>query len=199
MLATVEALRRKLGAAAQGRDDAELEALLEEASAAAESYTGRTFAFGLETRRVRRVEGGTILLRRLPVLAVVSVELGAFAFETPTPPDPPIWNLLPVSGILTITGCPVAWDGMPASVTYSGGYILPGEEPVEGVPPLPADVSAAVVAIAAGQVVPSMAAQGIRSETVEGVGSTTYRDADTADQGLPADAARALRRYRLIG
>lgn len=89
------------------------------------------------------------------------------------------WSIDYETGIIDI----MTWTALTAEITYDAGWFLPGWEPGSTVltgPPLPPSIGFAAIQMInanrqAGRMqFDSAAASGVRSETVEGVGTITY-------------------------
>jgi len=126
MLTTVDRARTLLRA--DPADDTLLELLIPAASAVIETYCNRTFGFGEYTEQVGGHCGHYIVLRNYPIVSVASIngktDLSAYTIERDR-------------GMIWRPG----WIcRKPVTVVYTAGYVLPGDDPVEGVAPLPADI-----------------------------------------------------------
>ncbi len=90
-------------------------------------------------------------------------------------------------------------DATILSVTYSGGWILPGQTPVSGVAALPADIRRAVTLAAAYQYQSRGVDRSIVSERLMSDSTTYSRTVDEdALAGWPAEASAMVRRYKRI-
>jgi len=169
-------------------DDIYLGELIAQASASIVSYCRRPFA--RETvRETFRPRGATpLILDRTPVQGAVSATVAGQALDATT------IEINPLSGLLyRLDGTArwTAWSCDATAVEYTGGYALPGQPDRD----LPADVEQACLIMVAAR----FAARGrdpmLRSETTEGVGSSSF--IATADMGgMPPQAAALLDPYR---
>jgi hypothetical protein len=184
-LTTIEAARAQAGIGADVAD-ATVEDWIDQASAAIVSSCRRPFARETVLDLLRPRGAGPLILSRsnlvaAPVLTVggvtltdddVDVDLGAGL----------IWRLYGYDR--------GGWPCGLVRVTYTAGWLLPGETGRD----LPADVEQACLILLAAR----NASQGrdpmLRSETIEGVGSSSW--IATADMGsLPPQAAGLLQPY----
>lgn len=88
-----------------------------------------------------------------------------------------------------------------AVVNYSGGFVLPGGEEPEGSLLLPADVTAAVLALISLNYLDITSARDsdLRSEDIPGVISQTFASSSTttSSEAFPATVSDAIARYRV--
>jgi uncharacterized phiE125 gp8 family phage protein len=186
LLATV---RADLGLVATS-DDAWLTAEISAASSVIGSYCRRVWGRSTVRETFRAVlhnrEG--LLLARLPVVSVASVEVDGAAL------DAAVYELdAEEGGVYRIEGLNrVSWAAHRVAVTYTAGYLLPGEAGRD----LPADVERAARLL----VVSAYLARGrdpsLRSVNVQGVAAESYQDARAGNGGLPAVVAEMLAPYR---
>jgi hypothetical protein len=209
LLATMEDF-----AAARGVtfDPTDLQALiaLEGASGIVRAYCNREFAY-VEDDEVTVFPRGTVglLLPEVPVHEVSAVTL-VDSDGTETDLELGDWFLDGASGILyrvSTTGAyPWYWGWhwyhlptLRVVLTYSHGYILPGEAEIDGVPDLPAELSLAVISIASRNITTAASGgQSVRSKTV-GSYTVTYGDTQTLvdELGITAAERQVLDRHRL--
>lgn len=187
-LTTAAAVELELGVAADPRT----ERLIAQASRAIVSHCGRPFAAATWSETFTS-DGSPLLLSRYPVRSLVSVTQGD------TPLDSTQYRLKLAAGLLYRRyAWPSGFDGMFYSgtvVVYTAGFLLPGDAGSD----LPEDVERAAIeavkglwfAGGAGARDPS-----IRSETIEGIGSTSYQTAAPGSYGLPLTAIDLLVPYR---
>ncbi|MCA6103933.1 hypothetical protein [Bradyrhizobium australafricanum] len=161
-LTRLDTVKAELGIVDRGSDD-KLKKLISQASGIVASYCNRVFA--LETvQEIFRVRCGTqgLTTGRYPVTAISSIvendtELSADDFEADLE-----------AGIIERlrSGCVVRWPQGKVTVIYSAGYNLPADvpEPVER-----ATIELVKQFYSSGDRDPL-----VRSETVEGAGSTDY-------------------------
>lgn len=169
MLTTVDRARTLLQA--DPEDDPLLALLIPAASAAIETYCNRTFGYGKYTERAGGEGRHFISLRNYPIVTVESIDgktdLSDYTIEADRGM---IWSQ---HGNLK----------NPVAVTYKAGYVLPGQDPIDGVLSLPADIEyACILMIDQIQRVP-----GVTSERVGDLSVNYGQD----DGKMPA-AVRAL-------
>jgi hypothetical protein len=209
LLATMEDF-----AAARGVsfDPTDLQALiaLEGASGTVSAYCNRDFAY-VEDDEVIVFPLGTagLILPDPPVHEVSAITLIAHdATETDLVAGD--WFVDGPSGILyrmSTTGTTYPWSWgwhwyVPTArvqVTYTHGYVMPGEAEIDDVPDLPAELSLATISIASRNITTS--AQGGQSVRSKSVGSftVTYGDTQTTvdELGITAAERQVLERYRM--
>lgn len=188
LLSTLEAVRAEVGAADLSDDAAG--ALLAQASSALGRYCRRSFGRVTLLETVYPDRDWEVVLSALPIGAVVEVT----ADGVPLPPER--WELDPGAGVLQRLdpdGCMRRWCTRRLVVQYTAGWLLPGQEGRD----LPAEVErACLLTIAAWH-----AACGrdplMRSESYEGIGSTSWLDPREGSEALPPQAAGLLAEYRL--
>lgn len=161
-LTSLDTVKAELGVVDRSSDD-KLKALISQASGVVASYCNRVF--GLETvTEIFRVRCGThgLIAGRYPIKEITSIvendiELSADDFEADLE-----------AGIIERlrSGCVVRWPHGKVTVVYSAGYNLPADvpEPVER-----ATIELVKQFYSSGDRDPL-----VRSETVEGAGSTDY-------------------------
>lgn len=161
-LTRLDTVKAELGIVDRGSDD-KLKKLISQASGIVASYCNRVF--GLETvTEIFRVHCGTqgLTTGRYPIAEITSIsendaDLSADDFEADLE-----------AGIIERlrSGCVVRWPQGKVTVVYSAGYNLPGDvpEPVER-----ATIELVKQFYTSGDRDPL-----VRSETVEGAGSTDY-------------------------
>lgn len=203
-LVTLDDARLDLGLSAEAVPNPRLARIIDQASGRVSSYCNRTFGRQIYRETILCFPENGLLLGAGPVNRIISVGiLGGAGFDAA--------EYALSDGQLRLTHGPrPGWgDGsaynlwrsiMPTIVVdYEAGWLLPGEdigETFQGDVPLPAEVEAAVMQLVA------VAAAGIgrdptvKSETVEGIGSTSFY-VQGAAAGLPHPAAEtALQPYR---
>lgn len=188
-LSTEDALRVEIMA------DAEPEAalvlsLLDQASAAVESWCGRTFARETvsETFRLAAAHNAALLLSRRPITAIASVtEDGVALAAGDREHDADAGMLWRLSSDQR-----TAWTARKIVVSYTAGYLLPGDPNRT----LPHEIERATLIVAAS----IFAARGrdplLRSESVDGVATASYLDPRAGAGGLPTAAAEMLAPHR---
>jgi hypothetical protein len=210
LLASMEDFAHSRGATFDSTDMQAMIAL-EGASGVVRAYCNRTFDY-LEDEEVTLTPHGTagLLLPEIPVHEVSEVTLVA-SDATETALETTDWFLDGATGILyriSSTGTyPWYWGwnwySNPVTtrvrVTYTHGYVLPGEPVIEGVPDLPAEISLVVMQIAARNLIYS--AQGgqlVRSKSLGSYSVTYETSTSESDASSPEKAERAvLEKYRL--
>lgn len=199
-LTTVAAVLADLGIAAEPR----MGGLINQASAACVGYCGRSFARGTWTESFTQ-EGNVLALSRCPVQSIVALA------RYGTAQDLTSWLFDPDSGLVYPAQ---GWDGdgwgfkwsdpptlnrIATTVTYVGGYLLPNDVGRD----LPDDVERAAIEATKALWFATGAGRArdpaIRSESIEGIGMTQYRDPVPGSFGLPMMAADLLRPYRRYG
>lgn len=199
-LTTVSNLRLDLGYGPTQPSDAVLNRLIDVASSAIETYCNRVFA----RERVREtfdcVAGEDyILLERYPVHEFFELSVDGEIY------DPTLYqNDKGFLYRLDEDGHRVPWGGGAFSVEYSGGYGLPSDDPALPGEQLPFAIQSAVAA----EIAAKQAQQGrdplVRSESEEGVGSTSWfaggglSSSSSSGGLLNPSAAAALDAYRWI-
>lgn len=172
-------------------DDAALTDLIGQASAAIVTYTGRTFGREVvqEVVRLHRPVTG-IVLERAPVVSVSAVMEGAATLSTTD------YEADLKAGIvrrLSSSGCYRTFDAGTVTVSYTAGWLLPGEDGRD----LPADIEGAAVALVRHLWNERGAWRGLQSVAL-GSSNITYRNpASGVDGGMPGEIASALDRWQL--
>ena len=200
-LTTLENVCLDLGRTLGSDADRQIERFITHASQQASTYCRRTF--GRETVRERFDlasagvvgECGGILLERWPVVSITSVKVGGML----TAPEAYATDgrmLYRMEG--DDRRC---WYGRDVVVQYEAGWLLPGEaRVVDGVASaaeeLPADIERAVIQLVAVAISALGRDMMVKSEDVEGVGSTSWY-VQGASAALPHPEAEAtLGQYR---
>lgn len=126
MLTTVDRARTMLRV--DPADDDLLALLIPAASTAIETYCNRKFGRAEYTEWVDVRRAGFILMRNYPIESVATID-----GET----DLAAYDIDKEKGVISKSG----WSGSkPIAVTYTAGYVLPGETVIEGSTALPADI-----------------------------------------------------------
>ena len=192
-------------------DPTDLQALiaLEGASGVVRAWCARDFTYA-EDDEITLFPTGTpgLVLPETPVYDVTAVTL-ITADGTETDLETGDWFIDGDAGIMyRVSNTTVypwtwgwPWGGAPnrIRVTYSHGYLLPGEQEIEGVQDLPAELSLATISIASRNITTSASGgQAVRSKTV-GSYSVTYGDQSTVvdELGITAAERQVLERYRI--
>lgn len=159
--------------------DAALDAAIDQASEIIVDHCRRPFA--TETvREVFRWPRSGLLLARAPAISFVSVDESGNAL------DPDDFELDGGTLWRVSHNCRLAWVG-PITVEYMAGYVLPGDP---GTQTLPAPVERAAILVAGAILSSRTRDPMMRSESVEGVGSTSWWVPDGGS--LPSPEAEAL-------
>lgn len=189
-LTTLDAAKAELGVDGTA-DDARLTRLIDRASAAIVSYLGRDLA--RSDAIVMDVMPASpcprLCLPLYPDVAVNRVMYGASVL------DPASWSVDARNGILFL---PPLCHAMPVAVEYTGGYALPGSD----APTLPADIEGACLDTVRAlwtSTGPGARDPMLRSESIQGVGATSWLDPQAGAGGLPPGVAAALAPYRPVG
>ena len=202
-LTTVENVRGDLGLGVNTPPGPQLQRWIDQASQQAATFCRRTF--GRETVRERFDfcrsgiigECGGILLDRSPVVSIASVKAGGLLLA----PDAYATDgrmLYRMDG--DERRC---WSGRDLVVQYEAGWLLPSEErTVNGIATaaedLPADIERAVIQLVGVAISASGRDMMVKSEDVEGVGSTSWY-VQGANAALPHPEAEAtLAQYRRL-
>ncbi len=202
LLTTVENVRGDLGLGADTPPGPQLQRWIDQASQQAATFCRRTF--GRETVRERFDfcrssiigECGGILLDRSPVVSIASVKAGGLLLA----PD-----AYSTDGrmLYRMDGDERRyWSGRDLVVQYEAGWLLPGE--IRGNPAttaaedLPADIERAIIQLVGVAISASGRDMMVKSEDVEGVGSTSWY-VQGANAALPHPEAEAtLAQYRRL-
>jgi uncharacterized phiE125 gp8 family phage protein len=191
-LATLEALKAELSIpASDPTSDVALEGLLDQASAATARWCG--LAMARQTLREafrlwRPLE--VLVLSCGPVAAITAVTEAGTAVAAEN------WEADLASGLLwrLSAGERCRWIATGIVVDYAAGWLLPGQDGRD----LPPEIERACILAAAAM----WHARGrdplLRSEAVEGVGSTSFLDPRGGMEGLPPQAAGLLAPWRRI-
>ncbi|MER2268242.1 hypothetical protein [Methylobacterium oxalidis] len=201
-LTTPANVRGDLGLAATAPPEAQLNRWIDQASARVASYCRRQF--GRETVRERialcpssAADGGAgLLLDRWPVVRIFGVTVDS-ATLSPGTYETDVRRLY-----LLDDGARRHWCGRTIIVDYEAGWLLPsesrGDPPTTTAPNLPADVEAAVIKLVAAAISANGRDAMVKSEDVEGIGSTSWY-VQGATAALPhPEAEAALAGYRRL-
>lgn len=173
-----------------GTEDPRLASLIDQASGLIIDHIGRDLARATVTETFRAQPGevvcGPLILSRTPVAVISALIEGGIA------QDLTALDFDPTSGLLyrhTMSCMTV--------VTYDGGYIMPGQVGRD----LPASLERACIdTVVALWWRASRGDPMIRSDSVEGVGSTSYLDPASGSAGaLPPTVVAALNSYQSYG
>lgn len=172
-LTTLARVKAELGITGGG-DDAYLETLIDEVSAAIASWCRRTFA--RETvRQVFHVEGRAecLALARWPRIEIYAISIGDTSY-TPAEFEADEAGLL---YRLDASGNHRDWSRGRVTIEYSGGYVLPGDEDRD----LPEDIERAALMLVRSDWFARERDPSLRSEAVEGLGGATYFARDSVE------------------
>jgi len=166
LLTTVERARGFLRAPAD--DDEQLALLIPAASATIETYCNRLFGHAAHVEHFE--DCAFMKLRNYPIVSIISIDGSADLNE---------YSIDARYGIVRHEkGC-----RNPVDVEYEAGYILPGDELIENVEPLPADIEYACILL----IKQMQREPGVASERVGDL-AVTYAQ----DDGKMPPAVRAL-------
>lgn len=192
-LTTLEAVKADLRIT-HADDDVWLTRMINRLSTSAERYCGRPFGRAEDVVEDVRQDGQSrwLYLRRMPIESVASVELaaggtvaaseyrlaergteeiGALVLKSGTWPTAPLYASNP-------TRVYPDEDDVTATVTYTGGYVLPKDGPaVDPAVDLPPDIEDAVIAAVADQYLAREAGRNAGSGAAAGVKSERLLDA----------------------
>lgn len=202
-LTTPSGARGDLGLSAESPSDEQLSRFIDQVSAKASTFCRRAFGRTLYRERIncrRPLLGpnGGILLEHGPIVRVLGAMMDGVTYA------PASFEV--VNGrelFLTYAGNRCGWRGYDLSIDYEAGWLLPGESrTADGVTSLaedlPADIELAAIQLVGVSV--SMLGRDItvKSEDVEGVGSTSWY-VQGANAALPHPEAEAtLTQYRRV-
>lgn len=177
-------------------EDATVSTLIDHASRIIADFCRRPF--GLET--VKEVFDapswdGCVMLARSPVTAFVDVVDGEETIASTNFRHDAESNLLCRT---TESGLPIAWSGGMLSVTYTAGFVLPSDDDGAPDPTLPAPVERAAIRLVGAYLSLGSRDPLIKSETVEGVGSTSWWMPGTASVLPDPEAEQLLQPYRRL-
>lgn len=188
-LTTLAAVREELGLSDQ-EDNALVQRMIARASVSVVGFLGRPLARETVVETFRDVLDLPMLrLSRYPVVSIASVVVDGLTLAGAD------YELAGERQQLhrLVSDDVVDWTARKIVVTYTGGYLLPGQQGAN----LPGDIEAAcLIAIVADYQSRGRDPQ-LRSETADGIGGQSWLDPDTAAHGaLPWAAAERLQPYR---
>ncbi|WP_336985046.1 hypothetical protein [Asaia sp. HN128] len=203
-LASLAALREQLsGEPAAQISDPALSEYLAQATALVQATLGRPVLAGLYRQTLRVGDGErrlSLALAVTPLISIGDVTQDGFALD----PGRDGWESGALSGLL----CPSIlqgawwWPGR-YRVTYRGGWIVPGMKDEQGnalAATVPADIRAATLSTARALFYTTQRGDPLlRSESEQGVGTSSWATPDASLGGLPPDAAAILARYAQAG
>lgn len=189
-LTTIDAVRTRIGIS-ETVDDEVIEALIDEASAAAVSSCRRVFAQETVRQLVFPCRAPQILIERTPATDLTVTEDGSVLVAgTDYHHDTDKAAL-----IRLFDGRPTCWTAATVQLDYKGGYVLPGEDNRT----LPAEIEGAVLLmIGACYSSQSRVVEAVKAEEVTGVGRTEFFSAAGSSSAAPGRAEEILDRYRRI-
>ncbi len=192
-LTTLAAAQTDLGVA-----DVRISALIDQASEACVAFCGRPFAQASWEETFFGADG-PLVLSRIPVTEIASVASGEYQLPETD------WTFDQGSGLLHRhtygqngsygIGYGQGWGYFQTVVSYTAGYVLPGGTN----PTLPATIERACLEMVRAlwfSTGPGGRDPTIRSESVQGIGTTSYFDPQPGTFGLPALATSLLQSYR---
>ncbi|MBS1035388.1 hypothetical protein [Gluconobacter cerinus] len=197
-LASIETLRRELGVVAGTPQDQMLGQYLTDASALVRSYVGFPITLGVYSDRFRRqcITHHPVILRNVPVISVDAIKLRDQDYLPDLPEDV---DFDPDAGLLYLPESLQGRSGV-LSIRYQAGYVANGMTDADGktLPvTLPSDIEAATrIVVRALFHAPDRGDPLLRSESAQGIGSTSWLDPSPENGGLPADAVAMLNRYK---
>ncbi|MBO0904220.1 hypothetical protein [Jiella sonneratiae] len=193
-LTTLERARAMLDFAPT--EDAAVSTLIDQASRVIADYCRRPF--GLETVRETFdafLWGSAVLLSRSPVIAITEVLDGTQAIDIENTRQDAETGLL---YRIDDDGYPLCWSGARLTVTYSAGYVLPSDEDGAPATTLPEPVERAAIRLVGAYRSLSGRDQLIKSETVEGIGSTSWWVPGAGSVLADPEAEQLLQPYRRL-
>jgi hypothetical protein len=189
-LTTAAAVKAELGLSGSG-DDAFIATLIDQASDAIAAWCGRVF--GLETVRETLFDGtsrGAKTVSRFPVVSVSDCVDGS---GTTVGTDLIEIDRLGFLYLLDDDGERTTWARGRTTITYTAGYLLPGEDDRN----LPADIERAALSLVKGMWFARTRDPLIRSEDVDGILATSYQVGGFG-ASLPPDVQGLLMPYRPV-
>ncbi len=178
-LTTVSNLRSDLNLASSDFSDATLERRIDEATSLIETYCGRIFARQTYRETFGANAGGeyALVLGRDPVQSVTSVGVDGALYPLDEYVIEGI-SLYRLNGVARRT----YWSFGPTDVLYVAGYVLPGDTEQTGIK-LPAFLQRCCTTEISAMISMSGRDLTIKSENVEGVGSTTFHGSANGSAG----------------
>jgi hypothetical protein len=169
-LTTVSAVRDALDLDEEDFSDEKIESFIDQASQAIVDYCGRPFGREtyLETFRKVDCRSDGLLLSRAPVVSITSIDSDGTSVVLPE------YEIENGALYRLSNNSRYAWRAAVLAVTYVAGYILPSDEVGAPAATLPLTVQRAAIDEIAAYVSYEDRDALIKSETVEGVGSTSY-------------------------
>lgn len=172
-----------------GADDAYLTTLIDQASDAVRSWCKRVFAVETVRESIYPDKPGTsLMLPRWPVVTIAGVTINGTAEDVANVEAEDSGHLFRIDA----SGCRMSWPSGRIVVEYRAGYVLPGRPGRT----LPNDLERAALSLVKSNWFARTRDPMIRSETVDGAGSTDYFSG-TASR-LPPDVESLLSPYRNV-
>lgn len=194
-LATLQSLMNALSIT-DGNAAGDLTDILLQASQAVTSYLGRPLLIADREERIRIRPGDVQLSLRMTVWPVTGITaVLRDGNSLPIPPDG--WDYDVTCGILYPSESHL-WGPGCYILQYRAGWVAPGQIDDGGnaIPStVPADVRSAVLTTARALYYAQSRDPLLKSESEQGVGSTSWATPDVSSGGLPSDAAALLNRY----
>jgi len=183
-LTTLDAARAECGVTGSAQDAALLR-MIRAASDAIASHCGTPFARELVEQTEMDIAGArAIILDRIGDIEIASIEENSVAVDADG------WDL---DGRLLrrrLGGVRCHWPGWRVTITYRAGWQLMGS--------LPYSVEQAALSTVAAWWSQRSRPAGLRSETIEGIGSFSYATPGADSGGLTPDAIRLLAPFRPV-
>lgn len=186
-LISIEAARVAIGLADDDdSQDATLEPLIDQASAAIVSFIGQPLASQTYRETVwSRTSSDSLILSRFPVASIGSVEVDGAAIDAEG------YRVDPATGIVhrhSPTRCGPFWPAGETVIEYAAGYELPDD--------LPADIQRAAVLMLRQSHFAGSRDPLLRSEETDGVATFSYFAAGAA--AVPLEAQALLSPYQIL-
>lgn len=202
LLATLEDFKEQLGAVAASFSDSFLTSRLADATALVQAYIGRPILLASYQTTVRIMFGDRRLSLPLDVFPVIGID-SVMRDGVTIVPDPSGWDVNLWAGVVFPPGpCEAWWHAGRYVVNYRAGWAVEGMTDENGkalAVTLPGDVRSAALTAARALVFAGGRDPFLRSESEQGVGSTSWATPDPATGGLPPDASAILDRYQSAG
>ncbi|MBS1080842.1 hypothetical protein [Gluconobacter kondonii] len=179
-----------------GNATSDLTDILLQASQAVTSYIGRPLLIADREERIRIRPGDVQLSLRMAVWPVTGVT-AVLKDGNPLPIPADGWDYDVTCGILYPSEAQL-WGPGRYILQYRAGWVAPGQTDDDGnaIPStVPADVRSAVLTTARALYYAQSRDPLLKSESEQGVGSTSWATPDVSSGGLPSDAAALLNRY----
>jgi hypothetical protein len=187
-LTTVAAVKAELQVST-GADDAYLTTLIDQASDAIRAWCKRAFAVETVREIIRpAAPGRPLMLSRWPVIEIISSTVNGTVEDVVNFEAEDSGQLL----WLDSSGYRTSWPSGRIVVEYRAGYVLPGRPGRT----LPNDIERAAISLVKGSWFARNRDPMIRSESVEGAGSTDYFSGTVSR--LPPDVESLLSPYRNV-